>query len=173
MQNCKLNLQKKLLITASAKSSKHDFDFYKGTWKIKNRKLKERLKNTNEWIEFEADQEMQIILLGFGNTDNFNAEFGGIPFEGRTIRIFNKTSKLWSMYWTDSNSTTLQAPTVGSFEGPIGKFYCKDTFEGQNILVEFLWDKTDLDNPIWSQAFSVDEGKTWETNWYMHMSRAD
>jgi len=35
----------------------------------------------------------------------------------------------------------------------------------------FHWDKTDIDNPIWSQAFSTDNGKTWEWNWYMYTNR--
>jgi len=65
----------------------------------------------------------------------------------------------------------LQPPTVGSFEGPIGKFYCKDRFEEQDIILEFVWDKTDVEHPMWSQAFSADKGETWESNWYMYMKR--
>ena len=30
----------------------------------------------------------------------------------------------------------------------------------------FRWDARDKDRPIWSQAFSPDDGKTWEWNWY-------
>jgi len=171
MQNCKV-INQDLEIIPSNGSSKNDFDFYEGKWKIRNRRLSKRLCNNNEWVEFEADQEMKIILLGFGNTDNFIAEFGGKPFEGRTIRLFDPETKLWSMYWTDSSNPKLQPPTVGSFEGDVGKFYCKDVFEGKDIIVEFLWDKTDPVNPIWSQAFSADRGMSWETNWYMYMSRS-
>ncbi len=172
MQNCKLTENNILEITPSKESSKHDFDFYEGSWKIHNRRLKKRLCNSDEWVEFEALQEMKIILLGLGNTDNFVTEFDGQPFEGRTIRLFNQKTKLWSMYWTDNISTILQQPTVGSFENGIGKFYCKDTFKDQEIIVEFEWDKTDVDNPVWSQAFSIDKGVSWETNWYMYMTKA-
>jgi len=114
---------------------------------------------------------MQIILLGLANTDNFIAEFDGAAFEGRTIRLFDPKTQLWRMFWTDSSNPVLQPPTVGSFEGPIGKFYCLDKYEGQDIIVEFVWDKSDLNNPIWSQAFSNDRGLTWETNWYMYMNK--
>jgi len=61
------------------------FGFYEGRWIIRNRKLKNRLCNSDEWIEFEAKQEMKIILLGLGNTDNFVTAFDEEPFEGRTI----------------------------------------------------------------------------------------
>lgn len=171
MQNCEINKDGSLKILPSKNSSKNDFDFYEGSWLIKNRKLKNRLCNSDEWIEFDAQQEMKIILLGFGNTDNFIANFDGEPFEGRTIRLFDPKTKLWSMHWTNSSTPILQPPTVGSFEGDIGKYYCLDTFEEQNIIVEFLWDKTDPENPIWSQAFSKDNGVNWETNWYMYMKK--
>lgn len=171
MQNCKLIENGTLKITPSQESSQSDFDFYAGHWNIRNKRLKDRLCNSDEWVEFDAKQEMQIILRGYGNTDNFIAEFDGKPFEGRTIRLYDPKTRLWSMYWTDNFNPILQPPTVGSFEGDIGKFYCKDSYEGKEIIVEFIWDKTDKENPIWSQAFSADGGLTWETNWYMYMTK--
>ncbi len=160
-----------LKITASATSSKHDFDFFVGKWRIKNRKLKSRLNNCSEWIEFEATQTDYKALNGLANLDHFYTTIAGTSFEGMTIRLFNPKTKLWSIYWTDSNTGTLDTPVVGSFDKGIGKFYSKDHFENQEILVMFQWDKRDTDNPVWSQAFSEDNGKTWEWNWYMHMSR--
>jgi hypothetical protein len=54
----------------------------------------------------------------------------------------------------------------------VAHFFTKDTFEGRPILVVFRWDAKDKDNPVWSQAFSADNGETWEWNWYMFMSKA-
>jgi len=117
MQNCKLIENGTLKITPSQESSQSDFDFYAGHWNIRNKRLKDRLCNSDEWVEFDAKQEMQIILRGYGNTDNFIAEFDGKPFEGRTIRLYDPKTRLWSMYWTDNFNPILQPPTVGSFEG--------------------------------------------------------
>ena len=153
-----------LEILPSANSSQNDFDFYEGKWKIHNRKLKTRLNNCTEWAEFEATQEMRKILNGIGNIDNFITALDGQPFEGMTLRLFNPKTKLWSIYWADSNVGVMDPPVVGSFRGNIGKFYCKDKFKGKDIVVVFIWDKTDPDNPVWSQAFSPDNGKTWEVN---------
>lgn len=160
-----------LNITPSETSSPSDFDFLFGKWKIHNRKLKTRLNNCTEWIEFEATGECGKILNGFGNTDRFITEFDGQPFEGATLRLFNPKTRLWSIYWADSSSVVLDVPQTGSFEGNIGKFYARDVFEEKNIIVLFHWDKTDPDAPVWSQAFSSDEGRTWEWNWYMTMFR--
>jgi hypothetical protein len=67
----------KLAITASERSSKHDFDFLVGGWKIRNRKLKEPLSGRDEWDEFD-----------------------GKPFEGFTLRLFDPQTRLWTIYWT-------------------------------------------------------------------------
>jgi hypothetical protein len=158
-------------IVTSETSSHTDFDFLFGRWTIHNRKLKTRLSNSNEWVEFEATCECRKILQGFGNVDQFITEFDGIPFEGASFRLFNPQTKLWSIYWADSNAAVMDVPQVGSFDGSLGRFYAEDTHDGKPIVVVFEWDKTNPDAPLWSQAFSPDRGETWEWNWYMKFQR--
>ena len=160
-----------LVITSTENSSKHDFDFFEGKWQLKNKKLKNRLNNCTDWIEFESTQEMYRVLNGIGNIDNFLATFDGEAFEGMTVRLFNPKTKLWSIYWADSNEGKLDPPVLGSFENNVGHFITKDTFNGKQILVIFRWDARDKNNPVWSQAFSEDNGINWEWNWYMFMSK--
>jgi hypothetical protein len=160
-----------LIITASSSSSKHDFDFYAGKWKLHNKKLKSRLNQCTEWIEFESTQEMYLVLNGIGNIDNFIATVDGEPFEGMTVRLFNPKTKLWSIYWADSNAGKLDPPVTGSFENNVGHFFTRDSFNGKNILVMFRWDARDKVHPVWSQAFSDNNGETWEWNWYMFMTK--
>jgi len=167
MEQKLINAAGDLNVTPSENSSNHDFDFFVGKWNIHNRKLKTRLNNCNEWIEFEAGQECRKILNGFGNTDNFQTEFDGKSFEGMTLRLFNPQTKLWSIYWADSSVVVLDVPQIGSFDGDIGQFYAKDIYGGKEIIVQFLWDKSNPDVPVWSQAFSEDRGESWEWNWYM------
>ncbi|MGZ5220960.1 MAG: hypothetical protein ACXWC7_12810, partial [Chitinophagaceae bacterium] len=112
-----------LHIVPSATSSANDFDFFAGHWNIHNRRLKTRLNGCTDWIEFEASQEMRTILNGIGNIDNFKTTIDGSPFEGMTLRLFNPITKLWSIYWADSNKGVLDPPVVGSFENNIGLFY--------------------------------------------------
>jgi len=171
MQPKSIDMTGNLKIETSENSSPRDFDFYFGKWKIHNRKLKTRLNDCTEWSEFEAFGECREILNGFGNVDSFRADFDGAAFEGMTLRLFNPQTRLWSIYWADSNVVVLDVPQIGSFDGDVGKFYARDIFQGKNIIVLFNWDKTDPDTPVWSQAFSADEGKNWEWNWYMTMTR--
>lgn len=160
-----------LQIIAAATSSPRDFDFYQGNWTIGNRKLKSRLTGYTEWEEFPATGEMHLILNGMGNTDVFKTTINGQPFEGMTLRLFNPSTRLWSIYWADSNTGVLDLPVMGSFENNIGTFYTRDVYNNIPIIMKFVWDKTDIDHPVWSQAFSADNGQTWEWNWYMYMHR--
>ncbi|MEN2489362.1 hypothetical protein AAYQ05_16295 [Flavobacterium sp. B11] len=114
---------------------------------------------------------MYKVLNGIGNIDNFLATFDGQPFEGMTVRLFNPKSRLWSIYWADSNEGRLDPPVLGSFENNVGHFVTIDIFNGKDILVIFRWDVRDKNNPVWSQAFSEDNGNSWEWNWYMYMSK--
>jgi hypothetical protein len=153
-----------LAIQASATSSEHDFDFLVGDWKLRNRKLKARLTHSGEWTEFESAVEMHQILGGMGNIDKYTELVSGKPYEGVALRLFNAKTKLWSIYWADSISGALDPPVMGSFANKVGHFFARDTYKGQNIIVVFRWDVRNPQRPIWSQAFSTDEGKTWEWN---------
>jgi hypothetical protein len=153
-----------LVIRASPSSSQHDFDYLVGTWKLKNRKLASRLTHSTQWIPFESRVEMHQILNGLGNIDKYTDQASGKPYEGVALRLFNPSTRLWSIYWADSNSGTLDPPVVGSFENKIGHFFARDKYRGTPIIMVFRWDVRNPDRPIWSQAFSTDEGKTWEWN---------
>ncbi len=168
MTNARVTYNGDLEITPSSTSSARDFDFLAGKWDMHNTKLKKRLENNHEWLEFESkDENFGAILNGIGNLDilktSFN-QYGKAPYEGLTLRLFNPETKLWSLYWVDSNLGTVDPPMVGSFEGNIGKFFCKDTWDGKPILVVFVWNKTDKEAPVWSQGYSIDNGRTWEWN---------
>lgn len=162
-----------LSITPSKSSSQNDFDFLVGKWNIHNKKLKSKLSNSNEWIEFDATHEMRKVLTGIGNVENISAIVNDKTFEGMAVRLFNPATKLWSIYWADNNSGTMDKPVVGSFENNTGTFYSKEMFNGKEVILQFKWDINNPEKPVWSQAFSVDNGKTWEWNWYMYFTRRE
>ena len=154
-----------------AKPGARDFDFFLGEWKTHNRRLKERLKGSNEWEEFEATDSVKPILGGLGNFDEFKTVFRGQPLEGVTLRLFDPATGEWSLYWADSREGVLQKPLVGRFTGGKGEFFADDEHEGTKIKVRFLWSHQGNDSAHWEQAFSTDGGKSWETNWTMDMTR--
>lgn len=171
MRRAVLDKNGKLQVQASASSSSSDFNFFIGAWNINNKKLQSRLTNCKTWISFRARQYDRGILRGIGNIDEYISIINGKPFEGMSLRLFDPKTKLWSIYWADSNVGRLDIPVVGSFENGIGEFYGQDEYNGKKIIVRFKWDARDKANPVWTQAFSIDNGTTWEWNWAMYCKR--
>jgi hypothetical protein len=147
-----------------------DFDFWMGAWKVRNRRLRERLKGSRSWEEFEATVAARPLLGGAANEDVYRTDFGG-GFTGMSFRFFDRATRQWSIYWADSRRGTLDPPVVGGFDGEVGIFEGEDSFEGRPIRVRFRWSGVTGPTPRWEQAFSADAGETWETNWVMEMRR--
>lgn len=161
-----------LNITARKNSSHTDFDFHVGNWVIHNRALRTRLKDADDWFEFESTCETSRILGGFGNVNQYRFEKNAMPFdEGFVLRLFNRRTRLWAINWADSKSVVLDVPVVGSFEDKVGAFFSNDTFGDAPIIVRAVYDATEPDVVVWKQAFSQDKGKTFETNWIMTAAR--
>jgi hypothetical protein len=154
------------------KATASDFDFWMGRWKVHNRRLVERLAESDVWEEFEATSVARRLLDGMGNEDEFRTDYAG-GYVGMSFRFFDPKEKLWVIYWADSrHSGVLDPPVIGSFSGDVGIFEGDDTFEGRPIRVRYIWSGVTTETPRWEQAFSEDGGETWETNWVMDFTRA-
>lgn len=150
---------------------RNDFDFLVGTWKVHHHMLKDRLKGSEEWIEFEGDTVDRKILNGIGNMDDNIIHMKSGPVHAMSLRLFNPASKEWSIYWSTDRTGILDVPVVGSFTDGRGEFYSQEIFEGRHIYSRFIWSKITATSCQWEQAFSEDGGKTWETNWVMEFER--
>jgi hypothetical protein len=159
--------------TAAIRDGVHDFDFLFGRWNVHNRFLRERLAESEDWVQFEASHAAKPILGGMGNEDEFRTDFQG-GFIGMSFRFYDAKHGRWSIYWADTRRCgVLDPPVFGAFKGDVGVFEGEDTFQGQRIRVRFIWTGTHTPTPRWEQAFSADGGASWETNWIMEFMRAN
>jgi hypothetical protein len=154
----------------------HDFDFLVGTWQIANRRLTELFVDSDEWDEFPATSVVQRFFDGAGSFDTIRFPTKG--WSGVTLRLFDPEREEWAIHWANSRTGVLRPPSVvGRFVDGRGEFYCDDTHdgtpEGRPVRVRYLWSDITDDSAHWEQAFSVDGGETWETNWIMDLARAD
>lgn len=156
----------------AARATKHDFDFLHGSWNVHNHYLKERLKHSTDWIEFDARSDVEPLLNGLGQLDRYSAVRDGSPVEGITLRLFNPATGEWSLHWADTvRAGVLLPPMVGRFKGNVGEFFGDETVDGKRVLCRFHWTRTPDGLPRWEQALSDDGGKTWEINWIMTFTR--
>ena len=161
------------MATAVREGTARDFDFWIGSWNVRNRRLRRRLAGSDEWDEFEATVVARPLLGGLGNEDEFRTEYDG-GFIGMSFRFFDPETRVWSIYWADTRRVgVLDPPVLGGFDGDVGVFEGEDEFEGRPILVRFTWSGVTTPTPRWEQAFSEDAGETWETNWVMDFTRKE
>ena len=150
----------------------NNFDFFIGTWTSKQRRLRDVLAGSDEWYEFTGVTRCWSVLDGGGNIDEVTLPELG--YTGLTVRIFNPATELWSIYWARNDIGLALPPTVGRFEPDgVGRFYDDEEWNGRPIRVRYLWTVASADSCRWEQAFSTDQGETWETNWVADFTRAD
>ncbi len=149
-----------------------DFDFALGTWHVRHRRLKERLAGCTEWVAFSGHMATAAVLGGYGNVEDNLLDLPDGSYRAVALRSFDPHSGQWSIWWLDGRFPgRLDVPVIGHFDHGVGTFYADDVFNGRSIRVRFLWLTTTPGQPRWEQAFSPDNGATWETNWTMDFFR--
>jgi hypothetical protein len=152
--------------------SQHDFDFLFGDWTIRNRRLKDALADSSEWVEFDASGFCRPIWNGLAHYDEFDApETPWGHIQGMTLRLLDPKSRQWTIYWANRNNGRLDPPMTGGFSDGVGEFYDQELFHGRMIYVRFIWSNISATTARWEQAFSENGGKSWETNWVMDFTR--
>ena len=151
----------------------HDFDFLIGDWRVKHRRLKERLAGSHEWVEFDGTCSNRKLMEGWGNVDDNLLNLPGDVYHGVGLRSYDPKSGQWAIWWLDGRNPfgDLDPPVKGRFENGVGSFYADDTLRGQKIRMRFMWSQITPTSAHWEQAFSPDGGKPWETNWVMEFKR--
>ena len=152
-----------------------NFDFLIGKWTVINRRLKERLNNSDEWIEFPGEMETREILNGLGSTDEMKTSFFGDEFVGLSVRMIDPKTNKWTIYWADTMhlDLKLREQVVGSFQNGIGEFFGEDLFNGETIKLRFIWKKESLNTAHWEQAYFDEKTGEWETNWTMDFTKVE
>lgn len=149
-----------------------DFDFLRGRWRVRHRRLARRLVGASDWDEFAGTCAARPIIGGLGNIDDNEIELPGGAYLATSLRLFRPQTRRWSIWWIDARDPALQPPVEGAFENGVGTFYGDDEFDGRPIRVRFTWSGVTQESARWEQAFSADRGASWETNWLMDFTRA-
>src|ERR1051326_5421721 len=159
---------------ATQRDGSHDFDFLIGDWKAHVRRLPERLKGSNVWVEYNGISNHKKLLDSNANFEEFDVSSPNhkLRIKAQTLRMYNPESHQWSIYLVDLDKGTLDIPpVVGQFSGKRGEFYNQQTWEGRAVLVRYVWLDISPKSSRMEQSFSGDGGKTWEVNWICELSR--
>ena len=150
----------------------HDFNFEDGTWKIHLKRLQHPLTGSHTWTEFDGTTTTRKLWNGGAHIEEFETSGASGRVEGLTLRIYNRDSHQWSIYWANSKNGQLGLPAmVGEFKDGVGEFYDQEPYNGRMIYVRFIWSGITPNSAHFEQSFSDDGGKTWEVNWITDQTR--
>lgn len=143
----------------------NNFKFHNGIWKTTVKVLKNPLSGSKEWLEYTGTTTVSEINNGKANIVELDVEGATGKIEGTSLRLYNPKTKQWSLNYANMKSGNLEVPAIGGFKNGRGEFYNEDTYKGKKILVRFIISNITENAIHFEQAFSEDDGKTWELNW--------
>ena len=148
-------------------SGLHDFDFFLGTWSTHSRRLKERCAGSHDWEQFDGTIRNYKLMSGRANVDDTEFDMPEGIYRGVAPRAYDPQTGLWAIWWIDGRNPlgAVDPPVKGRFVAGVGTFYADDTLRGKPIKVRFIWSHITATTARWEQAYSCDDGKTWEVNW--------
>jgi hypothetical protein len=152
---------------SAERSGQKDFDFETGTWTTKVRVLRNPLTGKPPvWAEYQGTSMVRPLLDGRANFVELSVEGASGRIEGGSLRLYNPQSRQWSLNFASLRDGMLTAPVYGGFDGRgRGLFYGQDVQDGRAILVRFIITQVSRTEAHFDQAYSVDGGVSWETNW--------
>jgi hypothetical protein len=160
------------LQTPGAATGGHDFDFLRGNWRVQHRYL--RLKgDQKEWVEMAGTCSNRALMQGSANLEEHVFHTSAGNTRAIALRSYDSKSAEWSIWWLDGRdpSGDMGPPVVGRFENGVGTFLGETMLADKPVRVRLNWSRITPTSARWEQAYSSDEGQTWETNWVMEFQR--
>jgi len=155
------------------RDGQHDFDFAFGTWRTRLARLQQALAGSSTWVEYEGTSVVRKVWNGRANLVELDVVGPAGRIEGLSLRLYDPESRQWSLNFSNSKAGTMTPPTIGGFKDGRGEFFARETLAGRAILVRFVVSVLTPDSCRYEQAFSDDEGETWEVNWIATDTRVE
>ena len=149
------------------RDGQHDFDWEIGTWKTEVKRLKNPLSGAKpQWVEYTGTTVVRKIWDGRANLVELNVNSKEGPMQALSLRLYNPKSRLWNINFANQKvgEISMPAPT-GMFANGRAVFYSQETLGDRPILVRFIIFDIKPNSARFEQAYSPDDGKTWELNW--------
>jgi hypothetical protein len=150
----------------------HGFDFLLGDWRVHHRYL--RVKgDQKEWVDMDGTCNNRALMQGSANLEEHVFHTTAGITRAIALRSYDSKSAEWSIWWLDGRdpSGDMGPPVQGRFANGVGTFLGETTFADKPVRVRLSWSHITPTSARWEQAYSSDEGRTWETNWVMEFRR--
>ena len=154
----------------AAHDGAHGFDPLLGSWHYHLQRIQHPVTGSTTWYKFDGTGSCYRLWDG-AQLDTFEVNGAAGHIEGITLRLYDRKTAQWRLYWANSQVGVLDPPQVGEFRNGHGDFFTQDTIDGKTILIRFDWTRMTSSAPHFEQAFSADGGTTWDVNWITDQTR--
>lgn len=136
--------------TAPRGDGHNGFDFLVGTWRTHS-------------FACDGTSTVRPFWGGGADIEETDTHCPAQHMVGVMVRLYDPATHQWSLYSGTQKQGLALPPKVGKFGADgAGDFFGRDTFEGKPIAVRYRWSRHN-GNPRFEEAFSADNGKTWQT----------
>ena len=151
----------------TAHDSQRDFDFEIGEWTTEVRVLRNPLSGKPPvWAEYRGTSVVRNLMDGRANSVELSVAGSAGKIEGISLRLYDPGARRWSLNFASLRDGALTPPVIGGFGADgSGVFYGGDKLGERAIRVRFVITQISADEARFEQAFSADDGATWEVNW--------
>lgn len=143
----------------------HDFDFNMGRWNTRIRAVEKPLSAPGVWTNLQGTHTVYRVWGDWADIGQLEVDGPVGHIEDLALRLYDRKTQQWRVYFANSDSGTLDAPMVGGFEDGVGTFVFLDEMEGKTVLVRNVWSGITSKACHQDWAISVDGGKTWVPTW--------
>ena len=143
----------------------HDFDFNMGHWSTRIRAVMNPLSAPNVWSNLQGTHVVYRVWGDWADIGQLEVDGPGGHIEDMALRLYDRKTHQWRVYFANSDSGTLQPPMVGEFKNNVGTFVFLDEMEGKTVLVRNIWSDITAKSCHQDWSISADGGRTWVSTW--------
>jgi hypothetical protein len=142
-----------------------DFDFNMGHWKTDIRAATNPLSSPGSWTHLQGTHVVYRVWDDWADIGQLEVDGPGGHVEYLALRLYDRKSHQWRVYFANGKAGTLEQPMIGEFRNGVGTFVGLDEMDGKTVLIRNVWSGITPQSCDQDWAISVDGGKTWVPTW--------
>lgn len=143
----------------------HDFDFNMGHWSTQIRAVENPLSAPGVWAPLHGTHVVYRVWGDWADIGQLEVDGPSGHIEDLALRLYDRKTQQWRVYFANSKSGVLLQPMVGAFKNGVGTFVFLDEQEGKTVLTRNVWSNITSRSCNQDWAISEDGGKTWVPTW--------
>lgn len=143
----------------------HGFDFNMGSWKTRIRAVLHPFSAPGTWSRLQGTHVAYRVWDDWADIGQLEVDGPAGHIEDLALRLYDRRTQQWRVYFAKSGSGTLDPPMIGTFKDGVGSFIGLEEIGGKTVLTRNRWSGITSKSCRQDWAISTDGGTTWVPTW--------